>query len=266
MKLISILFCTIFFSNLSFSQYIYEDTNQSDSIYKINKISSKTLRHLNDRVSIKYDYNINGKLIAESHLLKDTQLISKKSMSYNSSDILIKEEAEVFIKIDRSKKSLSFDSVELDRLKPIITEIGYNESGELESKTILNQKKEKISEVIFSYNPTKRIEKHFHHTNASYDSIEIEYERPNFISHITQYLIDKNGTQKTSELTASNYFNQHGSIIKRTIFKLIQTSPIKTKEEYYEYNKSGLLIEKIEKSFYKGKESTKKLMFKYNYW
>lgn len=262
MKFISILFCTIIFSNLAFSQDFNEDINQADSIYKINKIKSRTLRYLNDNLSIKYDYSIDGKLLSKSDLLKDSQLLSKTNYFYNSSGKLIREEEDAFFKTDTFGKDISYYE-SLDRTKKCITIFNYSESGELVQKTTVDNKNEKTTEVSFYQD--RRIKKDFHYNSNSYDSTIIEYEKPNFVKHATVYLIYKDHILKASEISYTNHFNKNGRIEKRTAFNIISNREIKASEENYKYGKSGLLISKTGKSFFKQKEFTRKLLFKYDY-
>lgn len=266
MKTISLIISVLLFANMCMAHYIYEDSNQPDSVYRIHKVKSRTLKYTEDNMSVKYDYDTLGKLVAEYHLLKDSLLISKTTMLYDDAGLLIKEETGIFFKQESLKKGIHIKSDETIPVKKTITLISKDANGNIQKKTMYDQNNEPVKEITFISNPSVRIEKYFHPQNSGCDSILVEYEKENFIKRITQYLVDQNKIKKVSEQSFINYFNKDGNIEKRNLLKVTRKSVTKTKEEYYQYNQSGLLIEKMVKSYYPKKTIEKKLIISYTYW
>lgn len=260
-----ILYLLIFFTNTASAQFIYEDTNQPDAVYRKNRVKTKTLKHKNDKIAIIYEYDSNGRFIAESHVLKDSILLSKKTLKYNSENKIITEETASYFKIDSSKKNVLSDSAFIYALSRLKTIISYDRNGELAKAETFDLNGQKITETYFIKDPPARMVNTYARGKEWHDSTVYIYDKHPYMKNVINYLVKENSIVKTAEETIVNYYYGDGSISRRTT-ELI-SGPMKNKksDEEYKYNSNGLLIEKTEKRYYKGKIRSQKLEISYTY-
>jgi len=250
-----------------FSQLVYEDTYQADSIYKKNKVKSRLMYHLNDRISIADYYDKDGRLITNMHLTKQGEAISRSTFTYDSAGLLLKEDYISFLSADTTGKNKGAKD-RTDTLNKLTTRIIYDTNGRLARKIKANAKGLRRYEVFFSYDPLKKTERYFNSKDSSYQEYITDYEKPFIVKKGLGYQVNGNEKKIISDYSISNYFDGSGRITRRLIKrkKAADQDAFDSIEEKYQYNKQGLLERKTETTLSNKTIKRKELLIEYQYW
>ncbi len=228
MKKYILLYVLIFNSIISFSQS--HDTFQSDSIYKVNKVKSRT------------QINVGA-------FTKQTNIINYDKTGRVSENILtdesgIKAQSRIVYKYDSSGKLIAenyyYGSIEGEKAK-----FEYDTNNRVIKKSMTYYDKKPKKEVQIIYEPFFECEKLFDREGNLKSESYTYYEALNVSNRYTGSKFNPNGKKELSwDYRYKNTFDNSGKLLKREAKQGKQI--IQFME--YEYNEKGLLTRKTIKS------------------
>jgi hypothetical protein len=242
-KLISFLPVLFAIAIKGFGQYA--DTEQPDSIYRINKVKKRIARYENygfQNCNVNY-YDLNGTITERTMFDKSGKKFWIRTLfEYDASGKLIKEFFHSYMNHDTATGIEKPDDI-LDSSKISSFSFEYDSSNRLIKITGNTLLLKTPYEASFSYGPLTSVEK-FYKLNDSMETIAITvYETPHikksYFSSYDSAVVTKNTWQETYESS----FDKSGNVLK-SIYRT-PGDPSYCLEIIYEYNSKGLLIKKF---------------------
>ena len=265
MKLMTFLIVMTLFLEKGFSQY--EDTEQPDSIYKLNNVKKRIARY--ERFGMQNcnvnSYDINGKLINRTMLAKDGKTKWLETIfEYDCFDKLMRVSYNSYMNSDPVTGQDKPDSI-LDSTKINVSNYQYDSLNRLIKVKGTASPDKTPFEISYYYDPLKTVAKFYKYRDKTITVAITNYETPTIIktqfSSYDSAVVTKNAWQENYK----NFFDESGRIIKR--IKETPTSPTWTSEILYEYNDKGLLIKKTEyRSDCNSPNCKWVILFDYEYW
>jgi hypothetical protein len=207
-----------------------KDTFQSDSIYKLNKVKSRT------------QINV-GAYTKQTNIIKyeKTGRISEYILTDESG---VKPQNRTVYKYDANGKLITEDyfygSIEGEK-----TKIEYDATNRVIKKSTTYYDNKPKNEIQITYDPLVEFEKQFNREGKLQSEYYNHYEKSNVTSRFTGTNFRPNGQKESSwDYRHKNTFDSEGRLLKRESKQGKQTIQLME----YEYNDKGLLIRKTIKS------------------